>query len=69
MSRSNTAGRMADYDRLPAFAAELVRRPVTVLAAAGGQPAALAAKAATATIPIVAAFSADPGGRRLGQRA
>ena len=48
------------YDRLPALAAELARRPVTVLAAAGGQPAALAARDATATIPIVAAFSADP---------
>jgi putative ABC transport system substrate-binding protein len=48
------------YDRLPALAAELARRPVTVLVAAGGQPAALAAKTATATIPIVAAFSADP---------
>ncbi|HEY7665626.1 MAG TPA: ABC transporter substrate-binding protein [Xanthobacteraceae bacterium] len=48
------------YDRLPALAAELARRPVTVLAAVGGQPAASAAKAATATIPIVAAFSTDP---------
>jgi len=48
------------YDRLPALAAELVRRPVTVLATGGGQPSALAAKAATSTIPIVGAFSADP---------
>jgi ABC-type uncharacterized transport system substrate-binding protein len=48
------------YDRLPALAVELARRPVTVLAALGGQPAAMAAKAATATIPIVAAFSSDP---------
>jgi putative ABC transport system substrate-binding protein len=48
------------YDRLPALAAELVRRPVTVMAAGGGQPAALAAKAATTTIAVVAAFSADP---------
>jgi putative ABC transport system substrate-binding protein len=48
------------YDRLPALAAELVQSGVTVLAASGGQPAALAAKAATAKIPIVATFSADP---------
>ena len=48
------------YDLLPVMATELVSRPVTVLAAAGGQPAALAAKNATATIPIVAAFNADP---------
>src|SRR5262249_50568250 len=48
------------YDRLPALAAEPAHRPVSVLATAGGQPAALAAKAATSTIPTVGAFSADP---------
>jgi putative ABC transport system substrate-binding protein len=49
-----------EYDRLPALAAGLVHLPVTVLAAVGGEPAARAAKAATATIPVVAAFSTDP---------
>ena len=48
------------YDRLPTLAVDLARRPLTVLVSVGGQPAALVAKAATSTIPIVANFSADP---------
>jgi putative tryptophan/tyrosine transport system substrate-binding protein len=42
-----------EYSRLPAFAAEFVRRRVNVLVATGGAPSAKAAKQATSTIPIV----------------
>ena len=48
------------YERLPAMAAELVRRGVTVLATSGGENAAQAAKAATSTIPIVFILGGDP---------
>jgi putative tryptophan/tyrosine transport system substrate-binding protein len=48
------------YDRLPALAAELVRRPVDVIAATGGITSALAAKGATSTLPIVFEIGGDP---------
>ena len=49
-----------DSDKLPGLATELVRNQVAVVVAAGGAPSAVAAKAATTTIPIVFGVAVDP---------
>jgi putative ABC transport system substrate-binding protein len=48
------------YDRLPETAAEMVKLPLAALVAAGGEPSALAAKSATAKIPVIFLIGGDP---------
>ena len=48
------------FDRLPELANELVRSGIAVLVATGGEPSAFAAKAATATVPVVFSVGGDP---------
>jgi len=49
-----------EYERLPALAAELVNRPVSMIIAIGGAVSAVTAKAATSTIPVVFSNGGDP---------
>jgi putative tryptophan/tyrosine transport system substrate-binding protein len=51
---------LGQADRLPELAADLVRKPVNVLVSTGGESAALAAKAATSTIPVAFIIGGDP---------
>ncbi len=51
---------LGDYDRLAALAADLVGRKIAVLVGVGGDVSALAAKNATATIPVVFGMGSDP---------
>jgi putative ABC transport system substrate-binding protein len=53
-------GMQGHYDLAPAFVADFVRRPVSVIVAVASTPATLAAKAATSTIPIVFNIGNDP---------
>jgi putative ABC transport system substrate-binding protein len=48
------------YERLPTLAADLIRKRVAILVTTGGEPAALAAKAASSTTPIVFNVGSDP---------
>jgi putative tryptophan/tyrosine transport system substrate-binding protein len=57
---SRSAGPKGQNARLPSLAADLVEKRVGVIVAAGGGPSINAAKAATATIPIVFTFGGDP---------
>jgi putative tryptophan/tyrosine transport system substrate-binding protein len=51
---------LGHHDRLPGLAADLVRKPATVIVSTGGEVAALVAKAATSTIPIAFIIGTDP---------